>query len=135
MDLSIQNKNIIIFWSHISISETCSTQSYYRIIYVLRPSPHKDKLITHCFTVLNIEPLYRIIGRLLLYLHMARGLMILLFCLIRLCRFDYFYHIIVFVKSHEPYCLAAFYSMFILHNMSIVISDLFIGSKMIVLQV
>lgn len=44
------------------ISETCRTQSCYRIIYVLKPSPHKDKLITHCFTVLNIEPLYRIIG-------------------------------------------------------------------------
>jgi len=76
----------------------------------------------------TIIPYYR-------HLHVARGFMILLFCLIRLCCFDYSYRIIVFVKSHEPYCLAAFCSMFILHNVSIVIADLFIGSQTIVLHV
>jgi hypothetical protein len=97
-------------------------------IDVFQPSPYKDKLITYCFTILNIEPLYRIIRE-------ARGLMIFVFCLIRLCRFDYSYRIIVFVKSHEPYCLAAFWPMFILHNTSIVIAHLFLGSRMVVLQV
>lgn len=95
-------------------------------IDVFQPSPHKDNI--------NYSLFYSIKYRTIIPYY-AWGQRLNDFCFLFICRFDYSCRIIVFVKSYEPYCLVIFCPMFTLHNTSIVIGYLFIGFRLVVLQV